>query len=500
MAIMHESTGKQYIDGHWIQGSGRAFHSINPANHTVIWNGTCATSPEVAATFEAALHAHKTWAHLSLEARITHLKQFAASIKTHSEQLTTCIALETGKPCWEAKTETAAVIQKIQLSIDAYNARTSPITTKTDEATQCLRYKPHGVVAVLGAFNFPAHLSNGHIVPALLAGNTVVYKPSEHTPCTAELITRCWHDSGLPSGVLNLIQGDAETAHALLQLPVKVVCFTGSYPTGLSIHQQFSARPEVLLALEMGGNNPLIVDETLKDVPAAVYHTLLSSFLTTGQRCTSARRLMIPDNHTGDSFLKQLLSAAKALVIGAPNDTPEPFMGPLIHPNQAKNVLNAEMQLISLGASPLLKMHLFEENSAFITPGILDMQAVYKPIDEEIFGPLIQVYRYQHFEEAIEHANQTRYGLAAGLLGDNKTHYEMFYQNIQAGLINWNRPTTGASSSLPFGGIGHSGNHHPSAYFAADYVAYPTASLESDILCLPKNQLPGIQLETSNGL
>ncbi|MDF1678657.1 MAG: succinylglutamate-semialdehyde dehydrogenase [Legionellaceae bacterium] len=500
MATIHAPIGKQYIDGHWIQGSGRAFHSINPANHTTIWNGTNATPPEVAAAFEAALHAQKKWAHLPLETRITHLKQFATCIETYGEQLTDCIALETGKPLWEAKTETHAVIQKIQLSIDAYNARTSPITTKTDEAAQCLRYKPHGVVAVLGAFNFPAHLSNGHIVPALLAGNAIVYKPSEHAPYVAELMMRCWHDSGLPKGVLNLIQGGAETAHALLELPVKVVCFTGSYPTGLSIHHQFSARPEVLLALEMGGNNPLIIDETLKNVPAAVYHTLLSSFLTTGQRCTSARRVIIPDNPTGDNFLKQLLSATQALVIGAPNDTPEPFMGPLIHPKQAKNVLNAEAQLISLGATPLLKMHLFEENSAFITPGILDMRAVCNPIDEEIFGPLVQVHRYQHFEEAIERANQTRYGLAAGLLGDNRTHYEMFYQNIQAGLVNWNRPTTGAASSLPFGGIGCSGNHHPSAYFAADYVAYPTASLESEALCLPKAQLPGIQLETPRGL
>ncbi len=496
MSKMHQPTGEHYIDGHWVIGSGPPLTSINPTNNQTIWHGHAATSAEVAAAFEAALHTSNTWANLKLSARIAHLEQFATCIQQHSKQLSHLIALETGKPLWEAATETAAVIQKIKLSMSAYQERTNTTITQTDETKQCLRYKPHGVVAVLGAFNFPAHLSNGHIVPALLAGNTVVYKPSGHTPLIAEFITQCWHDSGLPKGVLNLIQGHAETAHALIESPINTVCFTGSYQTGLSIHQQLSARPEVLLALEMGGNNPLIIDDKIKNIKAAVYNTLLSSFLTTGQRCTSARRLIIPNTPTGEQFLQALLTTTQALKIGAPSDTPEPFMGPVIHPNQALKHLNAQENLITLGAIPLLKMQIKQENSAFITPSILDMQAVYSPPDEEIFGPLLQLYRYNDFDEALNLANQTKYGLAAGLFSDNPAHYEQFYQTVRAGLINWNRPTTGASSALPFGGIGHSGNHHPSAYFAADYVAYPIASLEGSAQNLPDKPLPGIHLES----
>ncbi|MDF1646263.1 MAG: succinylglutamate-semialdehyde dehydrogenase [Legionellaceae bacterium] len=497
MVKMHQPTGSHYIDGHWVIGSGTPFVSTNPANNQSIWQGHTATGPEVAAAFEAAQRAGTSWARLPLEERAVHLKKFAQCVQKKAEQLTRLISLETGKPFWEAATETTSVIQKIQLSINAYHERTAECITEAESINHCLRYKPHGIVAVLGAFNFPAHLSNGHIVPALLAGNTVIYKPSEYTPFVAEFIIQCWHESGLPKGVINLIQGQAETAHALIETRIQAVCFTGSYQTGLAIHQQLSTRPEVLLALEMGGNNPLIIDDNIKNIDAAVYNTILSSFLTTGQRCTSARRLIIPKTSTGQYFLTQLLKAAKNLQIDTPDNTPEPFMGPLIHPNQALKVFNAEKKLIALGANAFLNIQTIQENTALITPGILDMSAVYDPPDEEIFGPLIQLYHYESFDEALTLANQTRYGLAAGLLSDNKAHYEYFYQTIRAGLINWNRPTTGASSALPFGGIGYSGNHHPSAYFASDYVAYPTASVEEDTLNMPDNLLPGIHWETS---
>ena len=500
MATMHQPTGKHYIDGHWVEGSGTAFSSINPSNNQVLWHGHHATKAEVAAAFEAARHKTHTWSSLSLDARINYLEKFAACIHTQSEQLTALISLETGKPRWEAATETSAVIQKIKLSIKAYHERTVPnITTMSaDKSQQCLRYKPHGVVAVLGAFNFPAHLSNGHIVPALLAGNTVVYKSSEYTPFVAEFVMQCWHDSGLPKGVLNLVQGNAETAHALIETPIHAVCFTGSYQTGVQIHQQLSTRPEVLLALEMGGNNPLIIDDQIKNIPAAVYNTLLSAYLTSGQRCTAARRLIIPDTATGEQFLDALSIATQKLIVASPEHTKTPFMGPLIHSNQALKQLNAQDNLITLGATPLLKMQSIEPNVALLSPGILDMQSVYNPPDEEIFGPLIQLYHYHDFEEALQLANNTKYGLSAGLFSDKQAHYELFYQTIRAGLVNWNRPTTGASSSLPFGGVGQSGNHRPSAYFAADYAAYPIASVEAKTLDLPKTLLPGITLEASS--
>ncbi len=488
-------SGKHYIDGHFIIGSGKPLTAINPCNETPSFHGHHATPAEVLAAFEAARHSTKRWAQLSLQKRIQYLKAFEAIIKKQQEKLTALIALETGKPLWEAQTETEAVIQKINISIDAYHARTAHETTKApDNSLHQLRYKPHGVIAVLGAFNFPAHLSNGHIIPALLAGNTVVYKPSEYTPSVAEFIAECFHAIKLPQGVFNLIQGGAETAHALIETPVHGVCFTGSYQTGASIHQALSKRPEVLLALEMGGNNPLVIDTHLKDIKAAVYHTLLSAYLTTGQRCTAARRLILPDTPLGEAFLDALIKATLSLTIGAPGSTPTPFMGPLIHPSQALKHCQTQTALIAQGAAPLLEMKRQDPHRAFVTPGILDMKDVYQVADEEIFAPLLQVHRYHDFDEALSLANQTQYGLSAGLLGDNKAHYEQFYETVRAGLINWNRPTTGASSNLPFGGVGHSGNHRPSAYFAADYVAYPTASIESATLQLPKTPMPGIHL------
>ncbi len=493
---MHENNAEaHYINGQWTLGTGEALLSINPVDNSIIWHGTCATNTAISDACLAARTALPTWANLSLTTRANHLHAFAKHIEQRREALTALIALETGKPRWEADTETHAVIAKIGLSIQAYQERTAEkVTTDANAVATCLRYKPHGVIAVLGPFNFPAHLSNGHIVPALLAGNTVVYKPSELTPAVAAFVVQCWHDSGLPKGVLNLIQGDARVAKRLLDEDIQGICFTGSYRTGLAINQQMSNRPEIILALEMGGNNPLVIDR-VQNLPAAVYQTLLSSFITAGQRCTAARRIMIPNTAHGDDFLNQLEHACKRFHIGAPNETPEPFMGPVISHAHALQHLDAQQALQALGGKSLLTMTLLKENVSFLSPGIIDMTSVQTPPDEEIFAPFIQVYRYDDFDQALTLANQTRYGLAAGLFSDNPTVYAQFYQTIRAGLIYWNRATTGASSQLPFGGIGQSGNHRPSAYFAADYCAYPIASLEQPQLSLPDVRLPGIKFE-----
>lgn len=387
-----------------------------------------------------------------------------------------------------------AVIGKINLSIQAYQERTGAKQSVTAEANACLRFKPHGVVVVLGAFNFPAHLSNGHIVPALLAGNTLLYKPSEQTPAVAELIMQCWHDSGIPAGVINCIQGDAVSGKTLLSQDIQGVYFTGSYPTGLRIHQQFSDRPEVILALEMGGNNPLVID-AVSDLNAAVYQTLLSTLITSGQRCTCARRVIIPNTNQGDEFLTRFIKACQSVKTGPFDTQPEPFMGPVISHVQALKHLHAQKVLREAGGESLLTMNLLAEYTGLLSPGIMDMTRVKNPADEEIFAPFVQIHRYNTFDEAIELANRTRYGLAAGLLSDKEEHYQQFYQKVRAGLINWNRPTTGAASSLPFGGVGWSGNHRPSAYFAADYCSYPIASMEQPILSAPAQLVPGIILE-----
>lgn len=484
----------QYINGQWVKSNGSVLESINPSYGTVFWQGVSATEHEISVAAETAHKALPAWAVLDFEQRAQYTKKFAEQVEKKREQLALLITQETGKPLWESQTEVSSVIAKVNISIQAYQERTAAKHHATTEANACLRFKPQGVVVVLGAFNFPAHLSNGHIVPALLAGNTILYKPSEQTPAVAELIMQCWHDSGLPAGVINCIQGDALSGKALLSQDIQGVYFTGSYPTGLRIHQQFSERPEVILALEMGGNNPLVIDE-ISNINAAVYHTLLSALLTAGQRCTCARRVMIPDTAQGDAFLKSFIKACKSLKVGPYDQQPEPFMGPVISHDQALKHLQSQKKLLESGGESLLSMNLLAENTGLLSPGIIDMTKVSNPADEEIFAPLVQIHRYKHFDEAIRLANKTRYGLAAGLLSDNEANYQRFYQKVRAGLINWNRPTTGAASNLPFGGVGFSGNHRPSAYFAADYCAYPVASMEQPSLTTPVQQLPGIILD-----
>jgi len=491
---MSTTENKHYIDGKWVIGCGTQFSSRNVVDNTILWQGRSATEDEIDSAYHAANNACTTWACLDFEARAEYIMRFAKHVEEKRDAFIKLISLETGKPHWEASTEVNSVINKVAISIEAHHERLHAQSYTMADTVQAIRYKPHGVVAVLGPFNFPAHLSNGHIIPALLAGNTIIYKPSELTPAVAALIMQCWHKSNIPAGVINCIHGDAITAKALLDKNIQGVYFTGSYATGVQISTQLGNRPEVILALEMGGNNPLVIDDTLHDLDAAVYNTIISSFITAGQRCTCARRVIIPNNDLGNDFIQRLLIATKQLTVGMPLQRPEPFIGPVIGHSHALKHLAAQSALQAAGGIPLLPMTLLQAGSGLLSPGILDMTWVLNPPDEEIFAPLIQIYRYTDFDEAIMLANQTRYGLVAGLFSAEEKRYQQFYRKVRAGLINWNKPTTGAVSTLPFGGVGISGNHRPSGYFAADYCAYPIASLEQPALSAPTQNIPGIKI------
>lgn len=486
------STASHYINGKWIQGEGEVFESFDPASNKIIWVGKIATKGEINEAYLAAKQAFISWSKLDVATRLKYLQEFAKKILINTDELAYLISLETGKPIWEAKTEAAAVVAKVEISIAAYNERSSTKHFNTKDTRAFLRFKPHGVIGVLGPFNFPAHLSNGHIIPALLAGNTVIYKPSELSPAVANFVIKCWDEIGLPNGVLNLIQGTKDCGKNLLDLELAGVCFTGSYIVGKEIHQHFGGHPEVILALEMGGNNPLVIED-INDLDLAIYYTIQSTYITAGQRCSCARRLMIPDNNQGDLFLAQFIEKSKNIKIGSFRDLPEPFMGPVISHSHALTHLNSQENLLKANGNALLKMELLDLNTAFLSPGIIDMTKAYEQNDQEIFAPLVQVYRYSKFEEAIDLANQTKYGLVASLFSKNESSYKFFLQHIRAGLINWNRPTTGSLSSLPFGGIGFSGNYRPSGYFAADYCAYPVSSLENKDLVEPQTRVPGLR-------
>ncbi|GAC1030841.1 succinylglutamate-semialdehyde dehydrogenase [Pseudomonas sp. No.21] len=483
-----------YIAGAWQAGQGEAFDSLNPVTQESVWSGQGASAEQVEAAVAAARAAFPAWARLSLEARIAVLERFAATLKTRADELARCIGEETGKPLWESATEVTTMVNKVAISIQSYRERTGEKSGPLADATAVLRHKPHGVVAVFGPYNFPGHLPNGHIVPALLAGNAVVFKPSELTPKVAELTVKCWIEAGLPAGVLSLVQGGRETGIALAaSAGIDGLFFTGSSRTGNLLHQQFAGRPDKILALEMGGNNPLVVDE-VADVDAAVYTIIQSAFISAGQRCTCARRLLVPVGAWGDALLARLVAVAASIQVGAFDAQPAPFMGSVISLDAARHLLKAQEHLIAQGATPLLAMSQPLETAALLTPGILDVTAVAERPDEEFFGPLLQVIRYADFDAAMAEANATQYGLAAGLLSDSRELYQRFFIESRAGIVNWNKQLTGAASSAPFGGIGASGNHRASAYYAADYCAYPVASLESETLALPATLTPGVSL------
>lgn len=483
-----------YIAGQWQPGQGESLQSLDPVSQAVLWQGQGATAAQVDAAVSAARGAFSLWAAHSLDGRIAVLERFAACLKSRADEVARAIGEETGKPLWEAATEVNSMVGKVAISIQSYRERTGEKSGPLGDATAVLRHKPHGVVAVFAPYNFPGHLPNGHIVPALLAGNCVLFKPSELTPKVAELTVQCWIEAGLPEGVLNLLQGGRETGVALAGHPgIDGLFFTGSSRTGNLLHAQFAGRPDKILALEMGGNNPLIVDQ-VTDVDAAVYTIVQSAFISAGQRCTCARRLLVPQGEWGDALLARLVQVVGQIKVGRFDEQPAPFMGSVISLQAAAQLMQAQQHLLAGGATALLAMTQPQADAALLTPGILDVTAVSGRPDEEFFGPLLQVIRYDSFESAIAEANATAYGLAAGLLSDSKARFEQFWLHSRAGIVNWNKQLTGAASTAPFGGIGASGNHRASAYYAADYCAYPVAGLESDSLSLPATLTPGVTL------
>ena len=487
---------QHFINNQWIQGLGEPMSSVDPADASIVWQAQAANTTQVNEAVAAAREAFPNWANRRIEERIEIIERFAALVKNHSEDIATLISRETGKPIWETRTEVAAMIGKVTISQTAYHERTGTKASDLPGAKAVLRHRPHGVVAVFGPYNFPGHLPNGHIVPALIAGNTIVFKPSELAPAVSDLIIQLWQQAGIPAGVLNLVQGQRETGIALANHDgIDGLFFTGSPQVGHLLHDNFAGHPGKILALEMGGNNPLLVSQHTQDTRAVVHEIVQSAFLSAGQRCTCARRLLIPKGAHGDHIIEQLANATRSLVIDRFDAEPAPFMGPVVSAQAADGLLQNYQKLVKLGAAPIVEMTRGDRQTGFVTPGILDATEVLDTLpDEEYFGPLLTVIRYDSLDQAMDIANNTRFGLSAGILSDQREEYEWFLQHSRAGIINWNRQTTGASSSAPFGGTGASGNHRASAYYAADYCAYPVASVEVEELKVPDMLPNGVTL------
>ena len=481
-----------FINGEWFDEGHEMFASTDPATGDVVWEGWSASQLVCGDATDAARAAFPDWADRPRQDRIDAVKRYQAVLKARAPQMAEAISRETGKALWETTAELAAMAGKVDISIRAYDERTGERTTETGFGQAVLRHRPHGVAAVLGPFNFPGHLPNGHIIPALLAGDTVVFKPSEETPLTGQLMAECFREADLPAGVFNMIQGGRESGADLLNNGIDALMFTGSGAAGAHFRRKFADDPHVILALELGGNNPLVVWDAA-DAEAGAGIVVQSAFVTTGQRCSCARRLIVPEGPQGDAIVDAVNAMVERLILAPWNSTPEPYAGPLISVKAAEAALKALQDRIDMGAKVIRASGpVGNLPGAFVAPAIIDVTGVDVP-DEEMFAPFLSVTRVASFDAAIAAANATRYGLSAGLVSDDPANWDRFIRRIRAGVVNFNRPTTGAAGDMPFGGLGASGNHRPSAYYAADYCAYPVASFEAATVKNIETEIKGLR-------
>jgi len=464
--------------------------SINPYSGERLWVGESASRSVVDRAVAAARAAFPAWAALEFSERYGLLTRFVELVQQQSEGLTRLIAAEAGKPLWESKAEANSLVTKLPASVDAYKSRVAESSRDVRGLLSRTRFFPHGVMAVLGPFNFPASMANSHIMPALLAGNTVVFKPSELTPVTGLVVSRLWQAAGLPPGVMNCISGARATGEDLVaHKDVDGVLLVGSHAAGMSILRTLVEAPQKIVALEMGGNSPLMVWD-YNAVEPVLNIVIQSAFMSGGQRCSAARRLLIRD--TDATLLPRLIETLKNMRIGDFNQAPEPYYGPLIRPIAAERVESRFRELADSGGDIILKPTRSGPIGTVMTPGLIDVTQCTTDRDEEIFGPVLKIQRFREIEEGIAMANDTKFGLAAGIVCRSRDVYETFFRSVKAGIVNWNQQLTGATTLAPFGGVKHSGNYRPAGFLSADYCSYAIASFEVDSPKVPTPPPAGI--------
>ncbi len=479
------------IGGSWTPIAGDRIVSHNPAHpDRVVWSGLSRVD-DVDAAVRAAREALPAWSRTPVERRAGVLRRFAEIAKARKDELADLICEETGKAMWESSAEAGLIAGKVDITLEEgprsgrHRVEAFEFSMGGSKTARC-HFRPHGVMAVVGPYNFPAHLANGHIVPALLTGNTVVFKPSDKAPAVgqmlAEMLDEALRAEGAPDGVVNLVQGQADVASTLVAHDgVDGVLFTGSWPVGRRILETNLDRPGRIVALEMGGNNPAVVMPDA-DLYQAVVEVVRCAFNTTGQRCTSTRRLIVHEA-VADRVIPAVVKAASNLVIGDPRSGDPVFMGPIISREAREAVFAAERRFAEGGGRVILESApLPGQEGWYLTPSIVMVDRFAVGVDdcgcdEEVFGPLLRIATVKSLDEAIEQANATRYGLSASIFTADAAAQERFLTEARAGCVNINCGTAGASSKLPFGGLGFSGNHRPAGAFSLDYCAYPVATM-----------------------
>jgi succinylglutamic semialdehyde dehydrogenase len=464
------------------------FESRNPANpDDVIGEFAVADAAAVASAVARARGAFPAWRDLGLDGRAAVIRRFAEVTEGRKGELARLIARESGKAIWESRAEAGLVPAKVDVSL---GPGMEWVAERDVGGGARATYFPRGTLAVFGPFNFPAHLPNGHIVPALACGNTVVFKPSDQTPAVGQWLADRWHEAGLPDGVLEIVQGGADTGRALAGYSgVDGVLFTGSWAVGRAIAEATLDQPGKILALEMGGKNAIVVLADA-DVERAVAETALSIAASTGQRCTCASRVFV-EAPLVDEFAGRLADVLGALRVGDPLDE-NTFMGPLVSTEAFERVEKARAGAREAGGERI-DFHV-DRPAPFVGPALVrfaDLRQSHPYQRDELFAPEAALYPVTDLEQAITAVNDSDYGLAAAVFTRDRARYERCVGRIRTGLLNWNRGTIGASGKLPFGGIGKSGNDRPAGVTASLYCAVPQAHLESEGGLDPATLPPG---------
>lgn len=435
---------------------------------------------------ESAVHGFETWRKLSFEERINYLKKFQEIATKRADEVALAIALETGKPLWESKTEASAIPAKVAVTITDSFKRID-IETIKDVLPSIDGHtikKPLGPSLIIGPFNFPCHLANGQILAALIAGNSIIFKPSEKTIYSSQLLIEMFHEAGFPSGVINFINGTAKTTQGVLKHPaIRGIYFTGSYAVGKKILESVGTDITKLVALELGGKNATIIHQDA-DIEHALPELLRACYLSSGQRCTSTSMIVIHKS-LEQEFINRFKEVTERIIIDHPTKYEvDPFMGPIIDEN-AVNLYKKFCELgAKNGAEEIIGLKEVETKykGHYVNPTIHYLKEAVKSnpfTQEEIFGPNCTFTPYEDIEDAIRIANISDYGLAASVFTQDKDIYKLCLRDIDAGIINLNRSTVGASSRLPFGGVKNSGNHHPAAVTMVDACVATISSLET---------------------
>ncbi len=427
----------------------------------------------------AARAAQPAWAALPLADRIAALERLRARFTANQEALATAIAREVGKPLWEARSEAALLAAKVTSTL---GEGLRLVATRRPEGVDGeWRFRPHGVLAVLGPFNFPAHLANGHVVPALLLGNAVVLKPSEKAPAVGALYAKVVAEAELPPGVFQLAQGERRVGEYLSsEAEVDGVLFTGSVSVGTAIARANAGNPGKILALELGGKNAAVVCADA-DLDLAAYAVAYGAFATAGQRCSSTSRCVVR-RELLDAFAAKLSALAARAGVGH-WQRPDVFMGPLVSEPARQAFLAALREGEAEGAEVVQAGGAFDDGGSgkrgfYVRPSVHLVRRrlpASRYQREELFGPDVALYPVESDEEAVVVANDSRFGLCASVFTADRARFEWFAGKLEAGVINWNSPTVGASGKLPFGGVKDSGNHRPAGIFSSLYCAWPAA-------------------------